>query len=64
MLNLAGDLGQEYDHRLQEGSQDLKNIHSLTDHLVPNLFDNGDDISAVDLLLDTEQLPKLHKFIG
>lgn len=30
---------------------------------MPQLFENGDDISGVDLVLDVEQLSKLHKFI-
>lgn len=35
----------------------------MSDKILPFLFENGDDISALDLLLDIEKLSKLHKFI-
>jgi hypothetical protein len=33
------------------------------DKILPFMFKNGDEISAVDLLLDVEKLEKLHSFI-
>jgi len=38
-------------------------LNDLTDHILPILFENADDISALDLLLEIEKLSKLHKFI-
>ena len=54
VLSLAGDLGQEYDLRIQNDEQNLEDIYSLTDKIIPFLLENGDDISVVDLLLDIE----------
>lgn len=36
----------------------------MTDKILPILFENADDISAVDLLLDIEELNRVHNFIN
>lgn len=64
ILNLAGDLGQEYEQRQLESNQNKQDLLELTDKILPILFENADDISAVDLLLDIEELNRVHNFIN
>ena len=49
-----------------DAHDEIKNqaLFSLVDKILPFLFTNGDEISAVDLLQDIEQLPRLAAFVN
>ena len=63
-INLAGDIGKDYNERYAQGNQkSFDDLYKLSDILLPYMFKNGDTISAVDLLLDIEQLSKLNDHV-
>lgn len=54
VLNLSGDVGNEFEERMANGKTDFDDIYEIADRILPHLFDNGDDLSGVDLLLEIE----------
>ncbi len=63
ILNLAGDVGDEYNDRFSEQNQNFEDLFKITDKILPLMFKNGDEISAIDLLLEIEQLDKISKYL-
>ncbi len=63
ILNLAGDLAAEYEANLEVDKAALEAVHTVTKTILPRLFRNGNEISAVDLLLETERLDLLSDFL-
>jgi 26S proteasome regulatory subunit N1 len=63
VLNLAGDIAGDFENRFEGDRTALKDLYALCDILLPFMFKYGHEINAVDLLLETEYLEALHKFI-
>lgn len=63
ILNLAGDLAAEYEAHLDGDRAALEAVHEVTRAILPKLFRNGNELSAVDLLLETERLDLLGDFL-
>lgn len=57
---MAGDIAMEYEERFEGKKENLQELYEISDLILPFLFKNGDSIAAVDLLMDIEQLEKLH----
>ena len=63
IVNLAGDLAIDYDKRYSEDKNDnFKDILDLTDMILPLLCQSGNEISAVDLLVEIERLELIRDF--
>lgn len=65
ILNMAGDLAEEYKSRFNEKTNpNFDDLLKLVDEVLPIMFKRGDDISAIDLLMDIEQIDKVHSYIN
>ncbi len=60
ILNLAGDIAKEFDeiYDLQDKTR-MNTLSDLVNKILPFMFKNGDEISAVDLLMDVESLDRM-----
>lgn len=64
IVNLAGDLAIDYDKRYGEDKEDkFEDILQLTNSILPLLCESGNEISAVDLLVEIEKIEMIHKYI-
>lgn len=60
ILNLSGDLANEYLNLLEEG-KDVADIHELTKQILPVMFRTGNELTIVDLLLEVDRLDLLQE---
>lgn len=63
VLALSGDLANEYLSRLEEGD-DTDDLFELANKILPFMFKSGNEINALDLLLELEQLGMLTQYIS
>jgi 26S proteasome regulatory subunit N1 len=63
VLNLAGDISSDFENRFEGDKTCLNDLYVLCDLILPFMFKYGHEVNAVDLLLETEYLDALHKFI-
>jgi 26S proteasome regulatory subunit N1 len=62
ILTLSGDLANEYLNAL-ENDAEIKDIHELTQQILPIMFRTGNELNVVDLLLEVDRLDLLQEHI-
>lgn len=63
IVNLAGDLAIDYDKRYSQDKNDsFEDILTLTAKILPLLCESGNEISAVDLLVEIERIELIQPF--
>ena len=58
---LAGQIGQDYETRIQAG-ESVDEINQLVDQIIPEFINHNEEPEAVDLLLEVERLGALNDF--
>lgn len=61
LRTLAGQVGIEYDKRVEAGSA-VDSIYKIVDIIIPHFIDHNEEPEAVDLMMETERLDKLINF--
>lgn len=65
IVNLAGDLAVEFDIKYADNKDaDFSEILTLVEQILPLLCANGNEISAVDLLLEVEKLELIYPYFN
>ena len=61
LRTLSGHIGVHYNKLVEQG-EDVDELYKLVDIIVPQFIDHNEEPEAVDLMMETESLDKLHKF--
>jgi 26S proteasome regulatory subunit N1 len=61
LRSLSGQIGQEYLKRVED-SKPFDDLMKLVDVIIPEFINHNEEPEAVDLLMEVEQLAKLHQF--
>ena len=65
LVNLAGDLAVEFDRQYSENKDaDFSEVLSLAERILPLLCAGGNEISAVDLLLEVERIDLIYPYLN